>query len=159
MIIASETDKHWPIGYISGSFDMFHIGHLNLIRRAKERCDYLIVGVLTDEIIFNFKNRWPAIPLNDRMEIISALKYVDEVDITTEPLINKITAWKKYQYDAMFTGDDHLNDGWAWEGPELKKLGADLVFFPYTKAVSTTMLHEKLSLGDPACKLTPNQNA
>ena len=142
MIFASETGKRWKKGYVSGSFDMFHIGHLNLIRRAKERCDYLVAGVLTDENIANYKKKWPVIPLKDRMEIVGALKYVDEVDATTEPLINKIAAWEKYGFDAMFSGDDHARDGWAWEDEELKKRGADLVFFPYTKEVSTAMLQE-----------------
>ena len=142
MIFASETEKRWKKGYVSGSFDLFHIGHLNLIRRAKERCDYLVVGVLTDQNIANGKKKWPVIPLKDRMEIVGALKYVDEVDATTEPLLNKITAWEKYGFDAMFSGDDHARDGWAWEDEELKKRGADLVFFPYTKEVSSAMLQE-----------------
>ena len=142
LMLASETDKHWDTGYISGSFDMFHIGHLNLIRRAKERCGRLIVGVLTDEVIASGKKKWPVMPLNDRLCIISALKYVDETDITTEPLLNKVTAWEKYRFDAMFSGDDHIDDGWAWEEGDLKALGADLVFFPYTKEVSTSALQE-----------------
>ena len=141
-MLASETDKHWRKGYVSGSFDMFHIGHLNLIRRAKERCGYLVVGVLTDEIIAEAKKKWPVIPLNERLEIIGAIKYVDETDVTTVPLINKITAWEKYRFDAMFTGDDHLHDGWAHEENDLKERGADLVFFPYTKEVTTTLLQD-----------------
>ena len=143
-MLASETDKHWKKGYISGSFDMFHVGHLNLIRWAKERCDYLIVGVLDDECIHNGKGKLPVIPLCDRLEIIGALKYVDETDITTASLLNKVAAWEKYKFDAMFSGDDHLNDGWAWEQEDLKKLGADLVFFPYTEKVSSTKLKELL---------------
>ena len=141
-MLASETDKHWKIGYVSGSFDMFHIGHLNLLRRSKERCDRLIAGVLTDEIIMAGKKKWPVIPLKERMEIVSAIRYVDEVDATTKPLLNKITAWEKYRFDAMFSGDDHINDGWAWEENDLRALGADLVFFPYTKEVSTSGLQE-----------------
>lgn len=141
-MIASETNKHWEKGYVSGSFDMFHIGHLNLIRRAKERCDYLIVGVLTDEIVAVSKQKWPVVPLNERMKIVNALKYVDEVDITTELLLSKLVAWKKYKFDAMFSGDDHIDDGWTQEEAELKALGVDLVFFPYTRDVSTTRLQE-----------------
>ena len=142
-MLASETDKHWHTGYVSGSFDMFHIGHLNLIRRSKERCDRLIVGILTDENIAEGKKKWPVIPLRDRMEIVSSIKYVDEVDITTKPLLNKVTAWEKYHFGAMFSGDDHVDDGWAWEEKELKARGADLVFFPYTKEVSTTGLRRE----------------
>lgn len=143
-MLASETDKHWGRGYVSGSFDMFHIGHLNLIRRAKERCDRLVVGVLADECVVKGKKKWPVIPLNERMEIIGALKYVDEVDITTEPLLNKVTAWEKYRFDAMFSGDDHMHDDWNMEGEEeaLMARGAVLVFFPYTRSVSTTLLQD-----------------
>lgn len=141
-MLASRTDKHWKIGYISGCFDMFHIGHLNLIRRSKERCDRLIVGVLTDELVSQRKNKWPTIRLNERLEIIAALKYVDEVDITTEPLTHKLTALEKYGFGVMFSGDDHIADGWGYDEEELKALGVDLVFFPYTKEVSTSRLQE-----------------
>lgn len=139
-----EIGRHWKKGYVSGSFDMFHIGHLNLLRRAKERCDYLVVGVLSDGCIFRNKKKTPIISLEDRLEIVRACKYVDEVDITTKELLNKVTAWHKYHFDAMFTGSDHKDDGWAWEEPELNKLGAELVFFPYTQRVSSTQLREKL---------------
>lgn len=143
-----EMNKHWKKGYVSGSFDMFHIGHLNLLRRAKEQCDYLVVGVLSDECIVRYKKKAPIISLEDRIEIIRACKYVDEVDITTKELLNKVSAWHKYHFDAMFTGDDHKTDGWAWEEPELNKLGAELVFFPYTKHVSSTQLRGILKNGD-----------
>lgn len=141
-MLAKDSDKRWNIGYISGVFDMFHIGHLNLIRRSKERCNKLIVGVLTDELVLKHKNKWPTIPLSERLAIIEALKYVDMVDITTEPLINKLSAFEKYKFDAMFSGDDHAADGWAHEEHALKALGVDLVFFPYTKEVSTSRLQE-----------------
>lgn len=139
-MLASESNKHWKTGYVSGAFDMFHIGHLNLIRRSKERCDRLIVGVLSDEVIERIKKKCPVIPLDERMEIIGALKYADEVTITTYPLLNKVVAWEKYKFDAMFSGDDHKDDGWAARETELKERGADLVYFPYTKNVSTTAL-------------------
>lgn len=141
-MLSTDTSKKWNIGYISGVFDMFHMGHLNLIRRSKERCDKLIVGILTDELVAKHKNKWPTIHLNERLEIVRALKYVDEVDVTTEPLINKLQALEKYRFDAMFSGDDHIADGWAHEEDALKALGVDLVFFPYTKEVSTSHLQE-----------------
>jgi len=140
-MFASETKKHWNKGYISGTFDLFHIGHLNLIRNAKERCDHLIVGVLSDEAVIQNKKKMPVIPLNERLEIISSIKYVDEVDVTTEDLLNRVTAWEKYRFDAMFSGDDHNNDRWI-KGDEQKLLNADLVFFPYTKEVTTTLLQD-----------------
>jgi len=136
----SVPNKHYHIGYVSGTFDMFHVGHLNLLRRAKEHCDRLIVGVLSDECIIKGKKKAPIISLEDRLEIIRSCKYVDEIDVTTEPLLNKVHAWNKYHFDAMFTGDDHKSDGWAWEEPELNKLGAELVFFPYTQRVSSSKL-------------------
>ncbi len=139
-MLASETDRRWRIGYVSGAFDMFHIGHLNLLRRSRERCDYLVAGVLTDEVVLRCKKKWPVIPLKERMEIIASLKCVDEVDRTTLPLLDKVAAWHKYHFDAMFSGDDHLHDGWAREEEDLAMLGAELVFFPYTKEVTTTKL-------------------
>lgn len=160
MILASETDKHWNRGYISGTFDMFHIGHLNLIRRAKERCNFLIVGVLTDELVMSYKKKWPVIPMRDRLEIVGSLKYVDETDVTSPELMNKVNAWNKYKFDAMFSGDDHAGDGWAHEDSQLSALGAELVFFPYTKEVSSSSLQEsvlppKADNADKAKKIEP----
>ena len=135
--------KKYRVGYTTGVYDMFHVGHLNLLRRAKEQCDYLIVGVSTDELVQKTKNKTPIIPLEDRMEIVRGCRYVDEV----VPQINKdkIAAYHKYKFDAMFVGDD-------WKGSELfskceaelKKYGVDVVYFPYTKKVSSTMLREKI---------------
>ena len=142
-MLATETDKHWNTGYVSGSFDMFHVGHLNLIRRAKERCGHLIVGVLTDELIFQRKGKWPVIPLDQRMEIIAALRYVDEVIVTTPDIIPRIAAWEKLRFDAFFTGDDWVDvPERVEEEMRLNELGADLVFFPYTTEVSTSFLQE-----------------
>lgn len=136
MVLALETDKRWKKGYISGVFDMFNIGHLNLIRRAKERCDWLTVGVLSDDATYKIKGKHPQVKLSNRLSIVEAIKYVDEVDITTPILLNKITAWHRYKFNAMFSGDDHLHDtGWTWEEELLGNLGAELVFFPYTVEV------------------------
>lgn len=142
-MLASDTDKQWITGYVSGSFDLFHIGHLNLIRRAKERCDYLIVGVLTDELIFTRKGKWPVVPLDQRMEIVAAIKYVNEVVVTTPDIIPRHEACKKLGFDAFFTGDDwKASDAPGKDELELNKLGADLVFFPYTKEQTTTKIQE-----------------
>ncbi|MDR2492633.1 MAG: adenylyltransferase/cytidyltransferase family protein [Coriobacteriales bacterium] len=135
-VFALETDKRWTTGYISGIFDGFHIGHLNLIRRAKERCDRLVVGVLSDDAVMQIKHEPPTVKLQDRIAIIEALKYVDEVDVTSPVLLNKVAAWHRYKFDAMFSGDDHLHDaGWTWEEELLNNLGAELVFFSYTEGV------------------------
>lgn len=139
----SKEGKPYKKGYISGSFDLFHIGHLNLLRRAKEQCDYLLVGVLTDELVLQRKGRLPVVPLADRMAIVKAISYVDEVDVTTPEIIPRTAACEKYRFDAMFTGDD-----WGGDDEMEKKLnamGADLVYFPYTKTVSTTKLRESIN--------------
>ena len=140
----SVIEKHYKKGYVSGTFDMFHIGHLNLLRRAKEQCEYLVVGVLSDECVMDSKKHDPVIPLEDRLAIVEACRYVDEVDVTTKELIPKIAAWEKYHFDAMFTGDDHKDDGWAWDEALLNERGAEIVFFPYTEKVSSTMLRTRV---------------
>jgi cytidyltransferase-like protein len=143
-MFADESDKIWKIGYVSGSFDLFHIGHLNLLRRAKERCEKLIVGVLSDEAIVRIKRRQPVITLEDRLTVVAAIRYVDETDVTTRELLDKVKAWEKYHFDAMFSGDDHAWDNWIKEKDVLAKFGAELVFFPYTQGVSTTSLWDAL---------------
>lgn len=105
----------------------------------------MIAGVLTDELIFKHKGRMPVIPLNERMEIIESIKYVDKVDITTPDIIPKIEAWKKLKFDVMFTGDDHLAE--TREERELNEAGVDLVFFPYTKERSTTGIRKHITGG------------
>ena len=143
----SNMSKKYRVGYTTGVYDMFHVGHLNLLRRAKEQCDYLIVGVSTDELVQKTKNKTPIIPFEDRCEVVLGCKYVDKV----VPQVNKdkIAAYHKYKFDAMFVGDD-------WKGSELfskceaelKKYGVDVVYFPYTKKVSSTMLRAKLNSGN-----------
>jgi cytidyltransferase-like protein len=142
-MIASETAKHYGVGYVSGSFDMFHIGHLNLIRRAKERCGFLIVGVLTDELIASGKKKWPVIPLRERIAIVGAIRHVDRTDVTVPEFIPKMAAWENYRFDAMFSGDDWMGHPvWAMEERQLNEVGADLLYFPYTNEVSTSKLQE-----------------
>lgn len=131
------------IGYTQGTYDMFHIGHLNLIKNAKRRCDYLIVGVNTDELVESYKNKRPIIPLEERVEIVRAIKYVDEVIITNT--LDKKVIWDKIRFDEIYIGDDWKgNARWEQTGKELAELGAKLVFLPYTKDTSSTMLREKL---------------
>ena len=136
-----EAANKKVIGYTTGVYDMFHIGHLNVIRRAKERCDYLIVGVSTDELVQHDKGKTPVIPYEERAAIIAALKYVDEV--VPQPDKNKVAAWEKYHFDKMFVGSD-------WQGtPQWKKfeeqfapLGVEIVYLPHTDGVSSTQLTE-----------------
>lgn len=135
--------KRYRIGYTTGVFDMFHIGHLNILRRAKEQCDYLIVGVSTDELVYEYKNKMPVIPFEERCEIVKAIECVDKV--MPQENRDKFCAWEKINFDVMFVGDD-------WKGKSLfteveakfKKVGVDVIYFPYTKDTSSTILREKL---------------
>ena len=99
--------KKYKIGYTTGVFDLFHIGHLNILKRAKEQCDYLIVGVSTDELVKLYKNKTPVIPFNERVAIVEAIKYVDKV--VTQTSMDKLVAWNELHFDAMFHGDDWKN--------------------------------------------------
>lgn len=143
-----ETDsaKPYGIGLLMGVFDLFHIGHLNLIRRAKAQCRYLRVGVLADDLVYSFKQIRPTIPQEERMEILRALRDVDEVVlIETQNDVSRLNEWRKRPFDCFFSGDDYAdNPYWAWEREELRKLGADIVFFPYTKERSSSMIRREL---------------
>ena len=135
--------KKYRIGYTAGVYDMFHVGHLNLLRQAKEMCDYLIVAVTTDELAL-YKNKKPIIEFEDRAEIVQAIKYVDMV--VPQENMNKLGAWEKYKFDVMFVGDDWKGtDKWNRIENDLKKVGCEVVYFPYTKKVSSTLLREKLN--------------
>ena len=136
-------DKKYKIGYTAGAFDLFHIGHLNLLKRSKEQCDYLIVGVTTDELIYKTKNKKPVIPFEERISIIKELRCVDKVVIQDD--LDKVLAWQKYKYDVLFSGDDWKNSK-RWEGyvEKLSKENVDVVFFPYTKTTSSTLITEVL---------------
>lgn len=133
------------IGYTTGVFDLFHIGHLNILRRAKEQCDYLIVGVSTDELVEEYKHKRPVICYEERRQIVEAIRYVDKV----VPQVNrdKYAAWKEIGFNKMFVGDD-------WKGSPLfselekkfKTHGVDVVYFPYTQGTSSTKLSNVLDI-------------
>ncbi len=127
------------VGYTTGVYDMFHIGHLNVIRNAKEQCDYLIVGVSTDELVRKEKNKTPVIPFEERMEIVSAIRYVDEV----VPQINKdkMQAWNKYHFDKMFVGSDWKGTPqWNEYEKQFSSVGVEIVYLPHTDGISSTKL-------------------
>ena len=131
------------LGYTTGVFDLFHIGHLNLLRNAKGLCDKLIVGVSTDELVA-YKNKKPVIPFCERIEIVRSIKYVD-VAIPQYDL-NKILAWEKLKFNKLFVGDDWYNSKkWDSFEFELDKRNVQIVYFSYTKGVSSTLINETLS--------------
>lgn len=131
------------IGYTTGVFDMFHIGHLNIIKKAKEQCDYLIVGVTTDEVVKSYKHKTPIICYEERKAIVEAIKYVDEVVPQTS--MDKLEAWNNLHYDVLFHGSDWKNsDMYNKVIEDLSKVGVEVKFLPHTEGVSSTMLSEVL---------------
>lgn len=135
--------EKYKTGYCPGAFDMFHMGHLNLLRNAKSRCEYLIAGVVTDDVYMSYKLRPPIIPFKERLEIVSQCRYVDRAIGVVAELQDKWRAWEVLHYDCHFAGSDHEG---AW--PELEKrlaqVGAKLEFFPYTRETSSTQIRETL---------------
>ena len=142
------SGKHYHIGYCAGAFDMFHIGHLNLLRRAKERCDYLIVGVMSDERMYNLKKKYPVIPCNERMQVVAGCRYVDRVEELPADRAGIMDAWNMFHYDCMFSGDDHAdNPGWLAERERLRAVDSDIVFVSYTKEQSSSAIRGKMREG------------
>lgn len=129
------------IGYTTGVYDMFHIGHLNILKRAKEQCDYLIVGVSTDELVKKEKNKMPVIPYKERIEIVSSIKYVDKVVAQINK--NKVAAWEQYHFNKMFVGSDWKGTSqWKKFEEQFKPLGVEIVYLPHTNGISSTKLTE-----------------
>lgn len=130
------------VGYTTGVFDLFHIGHLNILKRAKEQCDYLIVGVTVDELVA-YKGKHAFIPYEERAAIVEAIRYVDKVVPQSD--MNKMNAWKQYHFDKMFVGDDWKGtDIWNHWEEEFSKIGTKIVYFPYTKQTSSSQLRKAL---------------
>ncbi|MCW4385455.1 adenylyltransferase/cytidyltransferase family protein [Salinibacterium sp. SYSU T00001] len=133
------------MGYAAGAFDLFHIGHLNVLKRARERCDYLIAGVVSDEVLELTKGARPVIPLAERLEIVRSIRYVDEA--VAEVVPDKLETWKAVRYTHFFKGDD-------WKGTErglalersFDAVGVEVVYFPYTEGTSSTRLRRALDL-------------
>lgn len=131
------------IGYTTGVFDLFHIGHLNVLRRARAECDRLIVGVTTDELCLSRKKKTPVIPFEERIEIVRQIKYVDEA--VAQETMDKMAAWEEYRFHKMFVGDDWKGSPkWVELEAEFLKKSVEIVYFPYTAHTSSTMLRETL---------------
>jgi len=131
------------IGYAAGAYDLFHLGHLNLLRHAKQHCDVLVAGVVSDEMLRQVKRIEPVIPTNERVEIVRAIRYVDDVHVERSP--DKLDAWREVRFTHFFKGDD-------WRGTEKGRLleerfsqvGVEVVYFPYTAHTSSTKLRQTL---------------
>lgn len=137
------------VGYAPGVFDLFHIGHLNLLRRAKEQCDYLIAGVVSDELAKRNKGSVPVVPLDERLEIVAAIRWVDEAVVEDVP--HKLDMWERLRFDVIVKGDD-------WKGTDrgekletdFAKVGAEVAYVSYTQRTSSTTLRQVLDkLLDP----------
>lgn len=134
--------KKYKIGYTQGTYDLFHIGHLNLINHAKEQCDYLIVGVNTDRLVKEYKNKETVISEHDRAKIVAAIKGVDRVVITDT--LDKKEIAKYIKFDAIFIGSDwENNDRWNKTKEEMKELGIEVIFLPHTDGISTTEIRKR----------------
>ena len=134
--------KKYKIGYTTGVFDMFHIGHLNILRRAKEQCEYLIVGVTTDELCHSRKNKYPVINQEQRFEIVESIRYVDRV--IYQENMDKLSAVKALGCDAVFVGSDWKGtDAWIEYEKQFSELGCEVVYLEHTDGISSTVLREK----------------
>lgn len=137
------------IGYAPGAYDLFHVGHLNLLRQARTGCDHLIAGVVADEVLEVTKGRRPVIPLAERMEIVRHVDFVDEVVAEVQP--DKLLTWQDVRFDVIFKGDD-------WRGTpkgdrlerDFAAVGVEVVYFPYTVHTSSTALRRALAVLDGA---------
>ncbi|MEB6053357.1 adenylyltransferase/cytidyltransferase family protein [Enterococcus gallinarum] len=135
--------KKYSTGFTAGTFDMFHVGHLNLLKRAKSMCDKLIVGVNSDLLVESYKNKSPLINQEERLEIVSAIKYVDDVKLMHN--LDKVDAFKKYQFDVVFIGSDYKgSERYLKAEKELEKNGVKLEFLDYTTHVSSTILSKRI---------------
>ena len=135
----------YNIGYVTGVFDLFHIGHLNLLKKSKERCHYLIAGVLTDELAAQDKGTRPIIPYEERAELVRQCKYVDRVIPIDLHNTDKMAAWKELHYGCLFSGSDHQKEvHWIHIQEQLRSVGSNLEFFPYTERTSSTLLKHAL---------------
>ena len=132
------------IGYTTGVFDLFHIGHLNILRRAKEQCDYLIVGVSSDELVLREKNNLPIIPFNERFAIIKSIRYVDLV--VPQLSKDKLKAWEKHHFNKMFVGSDWKGtDAWKKFEEQFTPLGVEIIYLEHTDGISSSIIKSRIA--------------
>ena len=138
-----KKNRNSIIGYTTGVFDLFHVGHVNLLKRAKSLCDFLIVGVTTDEAC-GYKNKVPVIAFEDRCDVVAGCRYVDCV--VPQANHDKIEAHSRYKFDLMFVGDDwYQSDNWKTYEAKLEALNVRIIYFPYTLKTSSTLINETLT--------------
>jgi glycerol-3-phosphate cytidylyltransferase len=134
-----EVEK-MRVGFTAGVFDLFHIGHLNILRNAKSMCDHLIVGVSTDELVFKYKQRQPIIPHLERVEILRHITYVDTV--VAQDDLDKMKMWRRLKFDVMFVGDDWMDTPeWQQFEADFKANGVEIIYFPYYTGTSSTKIN------------------
>lgn len=139
----------YKVGYTTGVYDMFHIGHLNILKRAKEQCDILIVGVTTDELCYKRKKKYPIICEHDRIAIVKELRCVDQVVFQED--MDKVKAVKKLHADAVFVGSDWKGTkAWNQYEKELAEIGCTVVYLEHTEGISSTILRDRLNNGEEA---------
>jgi glycerol-3-phosphate cytidylyltransferase len=130
------------IGYTTGVYDLFHIGHVNVLRNAKSLCDKLIVGVTTDDLV-SYKNKISVIPFVERIEIVRACRYVDLA--VPQDTMDKMDAYNRYKFNVMFVGDDwYKSDKWKGLDNDFDKIGVRIIYFPYTQSTSSTLINQTL---------------
>ncbi|MFD7458360.1 MULTISPECIES: adenylyltransferase/cytidyltransferase family protein [unclassified Streptomyces] len=133
------------VGYAPGVFDLFHVGHLNILRRARAHCDRLVAGVCSDDLVTHLKGRPPVVPLAERLEIVRSVRYVDDTFVAT--VDDKIEIWNEVRFDVIFKGDDWLGtEIWKALEAEFAKVGVEVVYFPYTAHTSSTLLRQALDI-------------
>ena len=136
--------KPYKIGYTQGVFDLFHVGHLNLLKKAKEQCDYLIVGVNSDELVKTYKHKTPVIPGDQRRQIVEALKVVDQCILVDT--LDKEIIWKEYPFDVIFIGDDWKgNERWKQTEEQLSRHGVKVIYLKYTDGISSSALQQRIT--------------
>lgn len=136
-------EKHYKVGYTDGVYDLFHVGHLNMIETARKQCEYLIVGVHSDEIVNQYKHRYPIIAEAERARIIGSIKGVDKVVIND--IRDKLTLLERYHFNVVFIGDDWKGtDRWNNFEKILGERNVDVVYVPYTRGISTTDIKKRI---------------
>lgn len=137
--IGGDIMNKYKVGFTAGVFDMFHIGHLNLLRNAKEMCDYLIVGVNSNNLVESYKGKKTVISEEERREIVNAIRYVDRAEIMES--LDKVDAWKRLNFNVVFIGDDWKgSERWNQTEHDLAQIGVKVIYLPYTKNISSTQL-------------------